>query len=104
MFEIRFSVTPTFLWILPPACNSMAAVSMRQSLTLLGSLPWKVLPTRSQAPTSIGGKVSGRLAGMASAEVGGLASVATAGGGAIGGGAAAGGGGGGGGGGGAALS
>src|SRR5205823_1798724 len=41
---------------------------------------------RVQAPTSIGGSTSGRLAGMASADVGGLASVMTAGGGTAGGG------------------
>src|SRR6266700_6656143 len=72
---------------------------MCQSLTLLGSVPWKALPTRVHAPTSIGGNASGRVAGMASADVGGLASVATAAGGAAGGGATSAGGGGGGGGG-----
>src|SRR4051794_30398701 len=75
MFETRFNVTPTFLWILPPACSSMSAVSIFQSLTLLGSLaPWKRLPARNQAPTSIGGSTSGRVAGIASVAVGGLAS------------------------------
>src|SRR5580658_3447780 len=43
-------------------------------------------PARNQAPTSIGGSTSGRLAGIASADVGGLASVATAAGGVAGGG------------------
>ncbi len=48
---------------------------MCQSLTLLGSVaPWKMPPTRSQAPTSIGGSTSGRVAGIASVEVGGLTS------------------------------
>src|SRR3954469_22014913 len=75
---------------------------MCQSLTFFGSVPfWKTPPTRVQAPTSIGGSVSGRVAGIASAAVGGLgaasiaddaAGAAAAGGGAGGGGAAGGGG------------
>src|SRR3954462_15440437 len=60
---------------------------MCQSLSFFGAVPsWKTPPTRVQAPTSIGGSTSGRVEGMASADVGGLASVAPAGGGAAGGG------------------
>ena len=43
---------------------------MCQSLTFVGSVPWKMLPMRSQAPTSIGGRTSGRVAGIASVAVG----------------------------------
>jgi hypothetical protein len=54
---------------------------MCQSLSLLGSVvPWKTLLTRVQAPTSIGGSTSGRVAGMASVAVGGFFSASTAGG------------------------
>ena len=49
---------------------------MCQSPRLLGSLLLEKPATRIQAPTSIGGSTSGRVAGMASAEVGGLACVA----------------------------
>src|SRR5688572_4330807 len=70
---------------------------MRQSLSLLGSLPWKTLPTRVHAPTWIGGSTSGRVAGIASAAVGGLGVASTAAGGAAGGGGGGAGGGGGGG-------
>src|SRR5580698_4715064 len=62
---------------------------MCQSLILLGSAPWKRLLARTQAPTSIGGSTSGRVAGIVSVAVGGGA---TGGGGGIGGGGAGGGG------------
>src|SRR3954469_11699186 len=92
MSAFRFRVTLTFLWILPPAWSSTYAFSMCQSLRLLGSLLlWNRLPTRVQAPTSMGGSTSGRVAGIASAEVGGFGAASTADGGAtIGGGTGAG--------------
>src|SRR5436305_897619 len=70
---------------------------MCQSPTLFGSLAfWNLPPTRTQAPTSIGGRASGRVAGIASVEVGGVGAgggvAATAGGGAAAGGGGSGGG------------